>query len=119
MMPSVNFLLTRLIAFRDALDTKRHKVPRANGSAACAKLDHAIAVLTARLNSYDSAVGQALLNTHRRRELRREIRDAIRPVVTIARTTLQHVPELAILRLPPHWRQRRAAHLSASVSWYS
>jgi hypothetical protein len=100
MAPSAHLLLDRLIAFRDTLDIERRKVPRANGSAACAKLDHAIAVLTARLNSYDTAVVNALLDTRRRWELRHEIRDAIRPVVTIARTTLQHVPELAILRLP-------------------
>ncbi len=106
MMPSARRALERFNAVRDHLDSQRHQLPRTNASAACAKLDHAIAVLNARLDAYDTAVVQALIDTNQRWQLRCEIHDAVRPIVTIARTVLAQIPELAVLRLP---------HTSASV----
>ncbi len=94
--------LARLTACRAHLERERHRVPGAHASHACAKLDHAIEVLTARLDAYDTAVVRAcLVDTSRLWELRNEIRDALRPVITIARTALCQIPELAALRLPP------------------
>jgi hypothetical protein len=92
--------LASLIAVQNFLKRHRPELLRCGPCSPRHKLDHAIAVLTARLDSYDTAVIKGPLDTDRRWELRNEIREALRPVITIARTLLYDTPELAVLRLP-------------------
>jgi hypothetical protein len=77
----------------DFLDSTRRQLPGVHASAACDKLDHSIAVLTSRLDSYETSVFHARVDTESRGELRADIRDAIRPGVS--RATARR--ELAVL----------------------